>query len=140
VQQLREAFAFGTAPRYVILDRDRKYGSVVPEKLRSWGVKLVHIAWRSPWQNGLAERWVSSVRRELLAHVVVLNEAHLRQLVADYVAYYNIDRCHLALDKDASDRRQRQGRPGPAAQVGALPRAGGIHHRYEWSDSPRIAA
>ena len=140
VQQLREAFAFGTTPRYVILDRDRKYGSVVPEKLRSWGVKLVHIAWCSPWQNGLAERWVLSVRKELLAHVVVLNEAHLRQLLATYVAYYNVDRCHLALDKDAPDRRQRRGRPSAAAQVVALPRVGGIHHRYEWSDSPRLAA
>jgi putative transposase len=140
VQQLREAFAFGTAPRYVILDRDQKFGSVVPQKLRSWGVNLVQIAWRSPWQNGAAERWVLSVCGELLAHVVVLNEAHLRQLLAEYVAYYNIDRCHLALDKDTPDRRQGKERPSAAAKVLALPRVGGIHHRYEWSEPPRIAA
>jgi putative transposase len=140
VQQLREAFAFGTAPRYVILDRDQKYGSVVPQKLRSWAVKLVQIEWRSPWQNGVAERWVLSVRRELLAHVVVLNEAHLRQLLADYVAYYNIDRCHLTLDKDAPEPREGRRRPSAAVQVVALPRVGGVHHRYEWRDAPRIAA
>jgi len=69
IQQLREAFPSDTAPRYLILDRDGKYGSVVPEKLRSWGVKLVRTAWRSRWQNGVAERWVSSARSELLTSV-----------------------------------------------------------------------
>ena len=64
-------------------------------------MKLVRTAWRSPWQNGVAERWVSSVRAELLNHVVVFNEAHLRRLLADYVAYYNRDRC-LCLAKTRS--------------------------------------
>jgi transposase InsO family protein len=140
IQQLREAFPFDTAPRYLILDRDGKYGSVVPEKLRSWGVKLVRTGWRSPWQNGVAERWVLSARQELLDHVVVFNEAHLRRLLAEYVSYYNIDRCHLALDKDAPEPRDVRPRPTAPAKVVALPRVGGIHHRYEWSDRPRLAA
>jgi transposase InsO family protein len=112
----------------------------VPEKLRSWGVKLVRTGWRSPWQNGVAERWVLSARRELLDHVVVFNEAHLRRLLAEYVSYYNIDRCHLALHKDAPEPRDVRPRPTASAKVVALSRVGGIHHRYEWSDSPRIAA
>jgi len=140
VQQLREAFPFETATRYLILDRDGKYGCVVPEKLRSWGVNLVRTGWRSPWQNGVAERWVLSVRRELLDHVVVFNDAHLRRLLSEYVSYYNIDRCHLALDKDAPQPREVKSRSTAAAGVVALPRVGGIHHRYDWSDSPRIAA
>jgi len=140
IQQLRDAFPFDTAPRYLILDRDGKYGCVVPQKLRSWGVKPVRVVWRSPWQSGVAERWVSSVRPELLHHVVVFEEAHLRRLLAEYVAYYNIDRCHLALDKDAPEPREGSPRPTASAKVVALPRVDGIHHRYEWSDSPRIAA
>ncbi len=140
IQQLREAFPFETAPRYLILDRDGKYGHVVPEQLKSWGVKLVRTAWRSPWQNGVAERWISSVRAELLTHVVVLNEDHLRRLLAEYVAYYNRDRCHLALDKDAPEPREVQRRPTASAKVVALPRVGGIHHRYEWNAPSRFAA
>jgi transposase InsO family protein len=140
IQQLREAFPFATAPRYLILDRDGKYGSMVPQKLGSWGVRLVRTAWQSPWQNGVAERWVSSVRAELLTHVVVFSEAHLRHLLAEYISYYNIDRCHLALDKDAPEPRESRCRATASAQVVAFPRVGGIHHRYEWSDSQGIAA
>jgi hypothetical protein len=81
VQQLREAFPYDSAPRYLILDRDGKYGDLVPNTLRSWGVKPVKISRRSPWQNGVAERWVLSVRRELIDHVVVLNKAHLQRLL-----------------------------------------------------------
>ena len=103
-------------------------------------MKLVRTGWRSPWQNGVAERWVLSARRELLNHVVVFNEAHLRRLLAEYVSYYNIDRCHLALDKDAPEPRDVRPRPTAPAKVVALPRVGGIHHRYEWSDRPRLAA
>lgn len=140
IQQLREAFPFDTGPRYLILDRDGKYGHVVPEKLKSWGVKLVRTSWRSPWQNGVAERWVLSARRELLDNVVVFNEAHLRRLLAEYVRYYNIDRCHLALDKDSPETRDLRLRPTASAKVVALPRVGGIHHRYEWQDPRCLAA
>ncbi len=139
-QQLREAFYFDKAPRYLILDRDGKYGRVVPKKLKSWGVNVVRTGWRSPWQNGVAERWVLSARRELLDHVVVFGETHLRRLLAEYVSYYNLDRCHLALDKDAPFPRDVTSRPTSSSKVVGLPRVGRIHHRYEWRNSSRIAA
>jgi len=139
VQQLREAFPYDRAPRYVILDRDGKYGSVVPDTLREWGIEPKKTAPRSPWQNGVAERWVQSVRRELLDHVVVLDADHLRRLLAEYVDYYHEDRCHLSLEKDAPDPRVVTPRPSPAAKVVALPRVGGLHHRYEWCEVRRAA-
>jgi len=105
VQQLREAFPFDSAPRYLVLDRDGKYGNLVPETLRTWGVKPVRISPRCPWQNGVSERWVLSVRRELLDHVVVINAAHLHRLLRSYIAYYHDDRCHLSLAKDAPNAR-----------------------------------
>jgi transposase InsO family protein len=64
-------------------------------------------AFRSPWQNGAAERWVGSVRRELLDHVVVFNERHLRRLLREYVAYYHDDRTDLGLGKATDPRRGR---------------------------------
>jgi hypothetical protein len=106
LQQLREAFPVGAVPGYVILDRDGKYGATIPEQLESWGAKVVRTGYRSPWQNGVAERWVaSSARTELLERVVGFNETYLRRLLSSYVAYYHEDRCHLALRKDAPEPR-----------------------------------
>ncbi|MBM4321264.1 MAG: integrase [Deltaproteobacteria bacterium] len=85
--------------------------------------------------NPIAERWVGSVRRELLDHVVVLGERHLHGLMREYVAYYRRDRCHLSLGKDAPEPRPVSARPSPGACVVALPRIGGLHHRYEWRDA-----
>jgi len=96
------------------------------------GVKIVRTAYRSPWQNGTAERWVLSVRQDLLNNVVVLRERHLRRLLRDYICYYHEDRCHLALEKGCPVRRPASRRPDPQAKIIAMPRIGGLHHRYEW--------
>ena len=89
----------------------------------------------SPWQNGTAERWVGSCRRELLEHVVVLGACHLIRLVRAYISYYHEDRCHLGLNKDTPSLRAVTHRPSPTAKVVALPRVGGLHHRYEWREA-----
>ncbi|MCP4054344.1 MAG: transposase, partial [Mesoflavibacter sp.] len=73
---------------------------MVRETLKGLGIESVRTSYRSPWQNGIAERWVGSCRRELLNHVIVLNEKHLLKLLAEYVRYYNEDRTHYNLDKD----------------------------------------
>jgi transposase InsO family protein len=132
IQQLREAFPFGTAPRHLIFDRDSIFSAPVVSTMRSFGMQPARTAWKSPWQNGVAERWIGSVRRELLDHVVVLNERHLRRLLTDYVAYYHDDRTHLGLDKATpASRSVAPHREGEAAVV-ALPHIGGLHHRYAW--------
>ncbi len=132
IQQLREAFPWNTNPRYLIFDRDSKFAPAVEGAIRSMGTKAVRTAYRSPWQNGVAERWVASCRREMLDHVVVLGEEHLRRLLGEYVSYYREDRTHLSLNKDGPDSRPVTPRPSPGARVVALPRGGGLHHRYEW--------
>jgi hypothetical protein len=99
------------------------------------GTKPVRISYRSPWQNGTAERWIGSCRRELLEHVVVLSERHFIRLVRSYISHYHQDRCHLGLGKDTPNGRSVTPRPSSTAKVVALPRVGGIHHRYEWRDA-----
>ena len=91
----------------------------------------MRTAFRSPWQNGVAERWVGSIRRELLDHVIVMNERHLRRLVRDYVRYYNEDQTHMALGKQTPVMRTVAPPVPISAKVRALPRLGGLHHRYE---------
>ena len=99
------------------------------------GIEPKRTARFSPWQNPVAERWIGSIRREMLDHVIVLGEQHLRRLGRSYVAYYNEDRCHSTLDGDAPKGRAVQPRPSEDAKVIALPRANGMHHRYEWREA-----
>ena len=131
-QRLREAFPYDRVPRYLIFDRDSKFSSEVVRTLRGMGVKTVRTAYRSPWQNGIAERWVLSARQDLLNHVIVLGERHLSRLLKSYVRYYQEDRCHLALAKDCPVRRRVTTPLDSKARIIAFPRVGGLHHRYEW--------
>ncbi len=102
IQQLREAFPYDTAPKHLIFDRD---------SLFSAEVKPCRTAFRSLWQNPVAERWIGSCRRELLDHVVVFHERHLIRLVHAYVAYHHDDRTHLGLHKDTPTGRPATLRP-----------------------------
>ena len=86
-------------------------------------------------QNGTAERWILSCRRELLEHVVVFGERHLVRLVHSYISYYHEDRCHMGLNKHTPYKRPVTPRPSPDAKVVALPRVGGLDHRYEWREA-----
>ena len=128
VQQLWEAFPFGSAPRFVIFDRDAKDGAEVPAAIRSMKIKCIRTSLRSPWQNGIAERWVEICRRDLLDHVIALNRRHLRRLLADYVGYYHDDRTHLGLEKGTPNGRIRA---IAAGRVLSRARLGGLHHRYD---------
>ena len=98
VQQLREAFPEAGPYRYAILDRDPKFDARVITFLNATGLKPKRTSIQSPWQNGIAERW--SCRREILDHVIALDERHLLRLVRDYVNYHHEDRTHDSLAKD----------------------------------------
>ena len=125
MQQLREAFPYDTAPRYLIFDGDSIFSPAVVRFVRALGIDPIRTSYRSPWQNGTAERWILSCRRELLKHVVVFGERHLVRLVRLYIRYYHEDRCHLGLDKDTPNERPITPRPSTVAKVVALPKVGG---------------
>jgi len=127
-QQLVEAFPFDTAPRYLLRDGDGVYGDRVRRRIDSLGIDEVVTAPASPWQNPYVERIIGSLRRELLDHVVVLNERHLKQLLSSYLDYYHPWRTHQSLQRDAPD-----GRPICSAKPGEVierPAVHGLHHYY----------
>jgi transposase InsO family protein len=128
LQQLREAFPDAAAYRYVVFDHDSKFNPDVIAFLQATGLTPKRTSIQAPWQNGIAERWVGSCRRELLDHVIALSEAHLRRLIAEYVRYYHEDRPHDSLQKDSPTPRQTETKP-PAATVCSMPR---------WRPSPTI--
>ena len=89
IQQLREAFPFESASKFLMFDRDAKYGLEVPVAVRCLKINPVRTSFESPWQNGVAERWVESCRHDLLDHVIAVNERHLKRLLSEYIRYYN---------------------------------------------------
>ena len=127
-QQLVEAFPFDTAPRYLLRDRDGKYGDGYRRRARSLGIDEVVIAPRSPWQNPFVERAIGSIRRDCLDHVIVVNERHLRRILRGYLVYYHSSRTHLSLNKDPPDTRPVE--PPGTGDIVAFPQVGGLHHRY----------
>ena len=126
-QQIVEAFPDDSAPRYLLRDRDCIYGGEFRRRLKGMRIAEVLAAPRSPWQNPFAERVIGTIRRELLDHVIVLNERHLRRRLHCYLRYYHGSRTHLALEKDAPEPRAVEPEHG---SVVALPQVGGLHHRY----------
>jgi putative transposase len=133
IQQLREALP-EPSHKFLIYDNDSIFSNEVAYSIRRLGMRARRTAFRSPWQNGTAERFVGSVRRELLDHVVVLGEDHLRRLLREYVAYYNAERVHTAIG-DAPEGRATEARSSTRADVIGLPRVGGLHHRYVWREA-----
>jgi putative transposase len=126
--QLRQAYPFETAPRYLIHDRDGIFGDTVHRCLASLNVKEVVTAPRSPWQNPYCERMVGTFRRDLLDHVIVLNEAHLRHLLSSYLTYYHQARPHMSLDHNAPEPRVVE--TPERGRIVAESMVGGLHHRY----------
>ncbi len=128
-QQITEAFPWDTSPRYMIRDRDGVYGAAVRAKVKAMDIEEVVTAPRSSWQNPFVERVIGSIRRECLDHVIVLNERHLRRILASYVDYYHGSRTHLSLEKDTPFARPIQSTE--TGKIIAFPKVGGLHHRYE---------
>jgi Integrase core domain len=125
-QQITEAFPWDSAPKYLIRDNDRAFGVAFKARVRAMGIRDRPTSFRSPWQNGYAERLIGSIRRECTDHLIVFNANHLRRILAKYAAYYNELRTHVSLGKDAPCTRaiERFG------DIIAHPILGGLHHRY----------
>ena len=125
-RQITEAFPWASAPAYLARDNDRAYGHTFRRRVRAMGIRDRPISPASPWQNGIAERLIGTLRRDCLDQLVICGEAHLRRILSAYVAYYNQARTHLALQKDAPLHRSVQ----RAGAIVAIPILAGLHHQY----------
>jgi putative transposase len=128
-QQIVDTFPWDTAPRYLLRDRDSIYGSLFQDRVDHMGIAEVKIAPRSPWQNPYCERVIGSIRRDMLDHVIVLNDRHLMRLLRTYLGYYHRFRTPLSLDMDCPTPRPIQ--PPVMGRVQRVPEVGGLHHHYE---------
>jgi transposase InsO family protein len=127
-QQMVEAFPYTIPPQYLLRDREAIYGADFTQRVERLGLEQKLIAPRSPWQNPMVERIIGSIRREVLDHLIVLSGRHLHQVLSEYLAYYHQDRSHRSLDQDCPFCRPVE--PPDQGDIVALPRLGGLHHRY----------
>jgi len=127
IQHLREVTPFGRQPRFLFRDNDGIYGQGVRAFLISCGILEVRTAYQSPWQNPYIERMIGTLRRELLDHVIVLNQSHLERLLREYLTqYYHPARPHQGLGGETPAQETLSGE----GDLIAVPVLGGLHHRY----------
>ena len=126
-RQLVEATAWGRRPRFLLRDRDAVFGGDFAERAKALGVEPLLTPVRAPRANAVAERVIGTLRRECLDHLVVLNEAHLRTVLAEFTRFYNRDRPHRALHLQTP----RSAAVTTAGPIRARPVLGGLRHVYE---------
>lgn len=98
-QRVREATPYDEGPRFLIRDNDKKYGKCFTQVAQARGIKVFRTPVRAPRANAICERFIGSVQRECLDHVLILSERHLHRLMGEYVAYFNHARPHQGLDQ-----------------------------------------
>ena len=130
-QQLRATTPFEQRPRYLIRDGDSKYGQAFTRVAEASGIEVLRTAYSAPEENAVCERFLGSVRRECLDHVLVLDAAHLRRILREHVAYFNAARPHQGLQQQIPDRAEVcLLRPETGGTVRAIPVLGELHHTY----------
>ncbi|MEV1005595.1 integrase core domain-containing protein [Nonomuraea sp. NPDC050202] len=115
--------------RFLIRDRDSKYTALFDEVFRSEGIRVVLTAPQAPRMNAVMGRWVGTVRRELLDRILIMNERHLRKVLAEYETHFNRHRPQRAL-KQASPLRALPDPVDADIAVSRRDRLGGLLHEY----------
>jgi putative transposase len=129
-QQLRNVTPFGLGPQFIIRDRDDKYGSELDRVAKGAGIRVIRTAAEAPLMNSVCERFLGSVRREALDHVIILGERHRQRLLEEYAfRYHNCSRPHQGLAQRIPVSKPRR-TCREASKVVAIPVLGGLHHDY----------
>jgi len=129
-QQLREATPFDQRPRYLIHDNDGRFGPTFARVAAASGSTIVRTPYRAPRANAVCERFLGSVRRECLDHILIFGERHLARVLREYVAYFNQARPHQGLEQ-APPESLPAGSTNPTGLIRAVPVLGGLHHTYQ---------
>ena len=129
-QQLREATPFGVRPRYLIRDNDSKYGSQMARVAATSRIEILRTPVRAPRANAMCERFLGSVRRECLDHLLILHERHLGRVLQDYVTYFNRARPHQGIDQTIPQGMTLEVRGPRDGTIVSIPVLGGLHHDY----------
>ena len=126
-QQLREATPWGEGPKYLIRDNDGKYGQQFSAVAAGTGIKEIRTPYQAPNANAICERYMGTLRRECLDHMIILNHKHLNGIIQEFTTFYNHARPHQGLHQCIPMQPPDQPKTG---KVVAFPVLGGLHHNY----------
>ena len=127
-QQLREATPWGQGPKYLIRDRDKKYATHFSAAAGS--IKEVETPYRTPEANGICERFMGSLRRECMDHILIHDDKHLRRVVTEYTAYFNQERPHQGIGQRIPNQYDLTRSKPTRGQIISKAILGGLHHSY----------
>jgi putative transposase len=128
-QQLREATPFAQGPCCLIRDNDRKYGRLFTRVASGTGIEVLQTPIRAPKANAICERFIGSLKRECLDHMLILHANQLHHIVRSYVKYYNHSRPHQGIEQRVPAQFPRTNPPSSGPII-ARPVLGGLHHTY----------
>jgi putative transposase len=133
-QQLQEATAYGEGPKYLICDNDGKFGPGFERVAETSSIEILKTPNHVPQANAISERFLGSVRRECLDHLLILHEKQLQRVLNAYIRYFNRARPHQGIKQRIPEQKAAS---APAnhtfGKVLAFPFLGGLHHDYRRS-------
>ena len=130
VQQLREATPWSSDPRYLIRERERECCTRFSSIAASTGIKELKTPYRAPKANAFCERFMESLKRDCLDHMLVMSQKQMERLVREYVSYYNDVRPHQGIHQRIPGRYNEKGFPSQSGKIISEPILGGLHHDY----------
>jgi putative transposase len=136
-QQLREATPFGQGPRYLIRDNDRKYGKLFARLAAGTGIEVLRTPYEAPKANAICERFLGSVRRECLDHLLIFSERHLHRVMKQYQEYFNRARPHQGIGQTIPCQPVSGAGPQKGGELISRPVLGGLHHDFYWQSHER---
>jgi putative transposase len=129
-QQLRQATPFGQAPRFLIRERDNKYGEAFTRVAKASSIEILKTPYRAPKANAICERFLGSVRRECLDHILVQGEKQLYRVIKEYVQYFNRARPHRGIQQRIPNGTASVTEVQRKGKIIAFPVLNGLHHDY----------
>jgi putative transposase len=119
----------GQAPRFLIRDRDGKYGQTFKRVTAGRGIEVLRTLYHALQANAICVIFLGSVRRECLDHILVLGESHLYRAIKEYVAFFNQARPHQGIGQNIPERT-REGQVEGKGKIMTFPVLNGLHHDY----------
>jgi putative transposase len=129
-QQLRDATPYGRAPRFLIRDNDSKFGQAFALMAKSTNIEVLRTPYRAPRANAICERYLGSVRRECLDHLLIMSERQLYRVIKEYVAFFNSARPHQGTQQKIPEKVATRGEAKCEGKITAFPVLNGLHHDY----------
>ncbi len=129
-QKLREATPWGKGPKYLIRDRDKKYATHFSVVADATGIKELKTPYQTPQANGVCERFMGSLRRECMDHILIHDDKHLRRVVTEFTAYFNQERPHQGIGQRIPNQYDLTRSKPTRGQITSKAILGGLHHSY----------